>query len=132
LKYWIRYALKSTIFWHIKPCSQLKVNRRFGETYRLHLQGRINRAKYRRESRWQADSTLDNHYCDNLKSYIRYNLLIQINSSILLPNKTAAGSNYRFNTMKVRKLEETIHCCGTNTYVQDILLYSKHSTSEIL
>jgi hypothetical protein len=31
---------KSTIFWDIMPCSLLKVNRRFGRTYRLHLQGR--------------------------------------------------------------------------------------------
>jgi hypothetical protein len=30
---------KATIFWDITPCSPLKVNRRFGGTYRLHLQG---------------------------------------------------------------------------------------------
>jgi hypothetical protein len=28
------------------PCSLLEVNRRFGGTYRLHLQGRISRANY--------------------------------------------------------------------------------------
>jgi hypothetical protein len=28
--------MKSSIFWDITPCSPLKVNRRFGETYRLH------------------------------------------------------------------------------------------------
>jgi hypothetical protein len=32
--------MKSTVFWNIKPCSPLIVNRRFGGTYRLHLQGR--------------------------------------------------------------------------------------------
>jgi hypothetical protein len=32
--------MKSTIFWDITPCSPLSVNRRFGGTYRLHLQGR--------------------------------------------------------------------------------------------
>jgi hypothetical protein len=31
--------LKGTIFWDITPCSLLSVNRRFGGTYRLHLQG---------------------------------------------------------------------------------------------
>jgi hypothetical protein len=31
--------LKSTIFWDIAPCSPLRDNRRFGGTYRLHLQG---------------------------------------------------------------------------------------------
>jgi hypothetical protein len=33
--------MKSCIFWYITPCSPLKGNRRFGGTYRLHLQGRI-------------------------------------------------------------------------------------------
>jgi hypothetical protein len=33
-------ALNSTIFWDITPCSPLNFNLRFGETYRLHLQGR--------------------------------------------------------------------------------------------
>jgi hypothetical protein len=33
-------VMKNTIFWDITPCSPLEVNRRFGETYRLHLQGR--------------------------------------------------------------------------------------------
>jgi hypothetical protein len=32
-------VIKSTIFWDITPCSPLKVNRRFGETSCLHLQG---------------------------------------------------------------------------------------------
>jgi hypothetical protein len=33
-------VMKSTVFWDITMCSPLKVNRRFGGTYRLHLQGR--------------------------------------------------------------------------------------------
>jgi hypothetical protein len=33
-------VMKSSIFWDITPCSLLKVNRRFGGTYRLHLQDR--------------------------------------------------------------------------------------------
>jgi hypothetical protein len=32
--------MKSSIFWGITPCNPLKVNRRFGLTCRLHLQGR--------------------------------------------------------------------------------------------
>jgi hypothetical protein len=63
----------------------LKVSRRFGGTYRFHLQDRrISRARHQRESRWQAasvdfqratrlytpeDSTLQDHLCENLKSY---------------------------------------------------------------
>jgi hypothetical protein len=40
------------IFWDITPCSPLKVNRRFGGTCRLHLQGRIiSQARNQQESR---------------------------------------------------------------------------------
>jgi hypothetical protein len=47
---------KINIFWDIMPCSLFKIHRRFGGTYRLHLQGGISRAKYERESRWEAAS----------------------------------------------------------------------------
>jgi hypothetical protein len=68
----------------------LKVNRRFGGSYLLNLQGRIiSRTTNHRESRWQVrsrrwkqydlqlttrryipgDSTLHSHRCENLKSY---------------------------------------------------------------
>jgi hypothetical protein len=41
------------MFWDITPCSPLKFNRRFGGTYRLHLQGRwIRRVRNQRESSW--------------------------------------------------------------------------------
>jgi hypothetical protein len=35
-------VMKSIIFWDMTPCSLLSCNRRFGGTYRLHLQGRRN------------------------------------------------------------------------------------------
>jgi hypothetical protein len=35
--------MKSIIFWDITPCSPFSVNRRFGGTYCLHLQGRKNK-----------------------------------------------------------------------------------------
>jgi hypothetical protein len=57
---------KSNIFWDITPCSPLKVNQRFGGTYRLYLQGRrISRAKDRRERRRyiSEDSTLQEISC---------------------------------------------------------------------
>jgi hypothetical protein len=45
-------VMKSTIFWDITPCISMKVNRRFGGTYRLHLQGRrISKARNQSESR---------------------------------------------------------------------------------
>jgi hypothetical protein len=36
-------VMKRTIFWDVTPCSPLSVNRRFGGTYRFHLQGRKNK-----------------------------------------------------------------------------------------
>jgi hypothetical protein len=56
--YWLRYpdhieylgfevftavVMKSIFFWDMTPCSPLSCARRFGGTYRLHLQGRRNR-----------------------------------------------------------------------------------------
>jgi hypothetical protein len=39
----------------VKASSPLKVNRRFGVTYLLHLQDRIIRTKYQSERRFQTD-----------------------------------------------------------------------------
>jgi hypothetical protein len=46
----IELQSKYSIFWDITPCSLLKVNRRFGGTCRLHLQGRrISQAEQMRQ-----------------------------------------------------------------------------------
>jgi hypothetical protein len=45
---------KSYNFWDITPCTPLKVNGRFGGTYHLQLQGKMSRARYQSENRWQA------------------------------------------------------------------------------
>jgi hypothetical protein len=50
--------MNSTIFWDIMPRSPLKVNRRFGGTYRLHLQRRISRVRNQLENKWQAEVCL--------------------------------------------------------------------------
>jgi hypothetical protein len=45
--------VKSSIFWDITPCSQLKVNRCLGGTYHLHLQGlKMSQARNQREAGW--------------------------------------------------------------------------------
>jgi hypothetical protein len=49
-------VMKISIFWDITPYSPLKINWRFGETNRIHLQGGgISQARYQRVSRWQAE-----------------------------------------------------------------------------
>jgi hypothetical protein len=43
--------MKSSTFWDITPFNPLKVNRRFGEKSRLHLEGRrISQARNQREA----------------------------------------------------------------------------------
>jgi hypothetical protein len=62
--------MKSTIFWDITPCSSLKVNRRFGRTYRLHLYGRkISRARNQRETeeKWRNGTPFPSCFLYNPK-----------------------------------------------------------------
>jgi hypothetical protein len=49
-------VVKSTIFWDTTPYSPFSVNRRFGGTYRLHLQGRRNKFSKRKPASKQAAS----------------------------------------------------------------------------
>jgi hypothetical protein len=56
-------SLKNAIFWDVTSCSPLKVNRRFGKIFRLHLQGRkISRAGNQQESRWQEENRCSGIY----------------------------------------------------------------------
>jgi hypothetical protein len=49
-------VMKTSTFWDITPCNPLKVNRRFGETCHVHLQGRrISQERNERESRRQRE-----------------------------------------------------------------------------
>jgi hypothetical protein len=49
----IAVVLKTSMFWDMTPCSPLKVNRRFGEICRLHLQSRsTSQARNQHLSRW--------------------------------------------------------------------------------
>jgi hypothetical protein len=42
---WVNRVLNNTVLWDITLCDQLKVNRRFGRTYRLNFQGRFSRVR---------------------------------------------------------------------------------------
>jgi hypothetical protein len=48
-------VMKSSILWDITQRSPLKVNRRFGEKYRLYLQGRRSRVRNQCESSSQGN-----------------------------------------------------------------------------
>jgi hypothetical protein len=55
LQFWIwgshNGGYEESVFWDITPCSPLSVIRRFGGTYRLHLQGRKN--KLSKKTAWK-------------------------------------------------------------------------------
>jgi hypothetical protein len=64
-KYYVRFEvfteviMKNVVFWDVAPCRSC-VTRRFGGTYRLHLQGRKIRERGTSVSRWlQTESRTD-------------------------------------------------------------------------
>jgi hypothetical protein len=42
--------MKSSVFWDIRPCGQVKGSRYFERVYRLHLHGQSKRSKNQRNS----------------------------------------------------------------------------------
>jgi hypothetical protein len=66
--------MKIYISWVTMSCSPLKVNRRFGGTYCLHLQfRRVSQARNQRESGWKAEqsSTLHGVISQKIELYIQ-------------------------------------------------------------
>jgi hypothetical protein len=55
--------MKNAVFWNEAPCRSC-INRRFGETYRLHLQGRRKKKKSASVSKWVQTSL----YMDAIRS----------------------------------------------------------------
>jgi hypothetical protein len=126
--------LKNATFWYITPCCPLNVNRRFGGTYRVHLQGQeISRARNQRESRWQAelhlkmepirssetsvafqhitrrhspeDSTLHNHRCEILKSYNTNSCLQENVSELCISNVVETSIEIAINNLVICSTE---------------------------
>jgi hypothetical protein len=64
----------------LTPCSPLRINRRFGGTYRLNLKNMDVMCSSETSAGFQCskrryipkDRTLRNHRCDNLRSYMNY------------------------------------------------------------
>jgi hypothetical protein len=66
-------VMKSIIFWDISLCSTLKVNRRFGGTYRFHLQvRRISRAWNQREAGGKQSHSLQSYFCSSVYRWVSY------------------------------------------------------------
>jgi hypothetical protein len=77
-----RIGMKNAVFWDVAPCRSC-VNRRFGGTYRLHLQSRKIRERGTSVSRWlhtadiQEDGILYSQRRENLKSYKNRQILLR-------------------------------------------------------
>jgi hypothetical protein len=63
-------VIKSSVLLDITPCSPLKVNRRYGGTFRFHLQGqRISQKRIQR------------FCCFTLISYLAYSLILKMEAT---------------------------------------------------
>jgi hypothetical protein len=60
-------TMKNIVFWDVGPCRSCKINRRFGGTYRLHLQGRKIRELGTSMSRQQQMSV---HFTGSTRRHI--------------------------------------------------------------
>jgi hypothetical protein len=112
-------VMKITLFCHITLCSPFWVNRRFGGTYRLHLQDTISRARYQNESRGSSKATryvppkrrlhfngLHDLYPRRL--YSSFNN--QLGYHILVSNEIAV---YSENHTKLSTLKKVVHIVTT-------------------
>jgi hypothetical protein len=71
--------MNSTVLWDIMPCSPLSVNRRFGGTYRLHLQGRKNNLS--NKPTWKHERSLP-VYCSDYFSTLKMEAIYSSETSV--------------------------------------------------
>jgi hypothetical protein len=79
------------MFWAITPSNSLKVNRCFGVTYRLHLQGRIISCLINQgESRWQGSDVSPKRRltCNGVQRVISQNTVLFTTAAVRTPNPT--------------------------------------------
>jgi hypothetical protein len=102
-------VLKSIFIWDMTRCSALSGTGRFGGTYRLHLQGcRIvseaasKQVATQRTTRRHIpeEDTLQNHRCENLKSYI-----FNLNAKII---QTRSQEKYHVQRMEGSRMPKVI------------------------
>jgi hypothetical protein len=78
-------VIKIIIFWDITPCIPLNVDRRFGGTYRLHLQGRSNEFSNKRASKQVALNGLDGVMSQKMILFLMKICLFNQNQCRVLP-----------------------------------------------
>jgi hypothetical protein len=106
----------NAVFWDVAPCRSC-VNRRFGGTYRLHLQGRKIRERGTSVSRWlQTEPLVENTQLYVYKNSLSLPFLIQLGVFdwwlSLQPPAHAGSSLADFSTLNmkvIRSSETSVH-----------------------
>jgi hypothetical protein len=124
-------SMKNTVFWDVVPCSSC-LNRHFGGTYRLHLQGRKIRERGTSVS-WLLQSArrhipenciLHSHRRENLKSYVCESSLHQICE--LVRSISLIWINMRFYRVTFLTREPDVTNVNKNIYFRARAIMAKH------
>jgi hypothetical protein len=115
-------VMNSTSFWGITPCNPLKVNRSFGRTYRLRIQGRsINREIYKHKSRWQAEQSAGRNF--GLYRKPEGNGIVELSSCWYLALKmeaicsTETSVDFQRTTRRYISEHRTLHSFNISAYI---------------
>jgi hypothetical protein len=106
----------SPAFWDITPCSQLKVNRPFGGTFRLHLLDRkMSRVRNQRVGRWQAEHSYGIHGVISRKiELFKMNNFIQYWNSNLIYSILYQWQTWSHSLLINSRLTSTIRISRSN------------------
>jgi hypothetical protein len=127
----LRKAMKNDVFWDMAPCTSC-VNRRFGGTYRLHLQGRKIPERGSRVSRWlqtaHAGSSLTDFSTLKLKASRSSETSVHTRSTRRqIPENGILHSHRRENLKSyIRKATLNNICCWS---IQDMMHYMENVIS---
>jgi hypothetical protein len=105
--------MKNAVLWDVAPCSSC-MHRRFGGTYRLHLQGRKIRERGTSMSRWLHHTLFQNLSSIQTSSRINATAAFKINLIETSSVDNGTFSNVRSTTQTSSRVNATTSCNGGN------------------
>jgi hypothetical protein len=96
-------TMKKPVFWDVSPCRYF-VNRRFGVTYRLHLQGTKIRERKTSVSRWLQISWNLTHISVIIKRHkdtVRFPLVVEFSSLANIRSSVQSEGDFGFKIGKI-------------------------------